>query len=851
VGTALSNLAGLYQDQGRYSETEPLYKRSVAIREKALGPDHPVVGTSLNNLAELYRDQGRYAEAEPLHRRSLAIREKALGPDHPEVGQSLNNLAALYRSQGRLAEAEPLLRRSLAIHEKALGPGSPAVGTLLNNLAALYRAQGRLAEAEPLHRRSVAIRDRALGPDHPEVGQSLNNLAALYQEQGRLAEAEPLFKRSLVIREKALGPDHPDVVQSLNNLAWLGFDRGDWAWAADYWRRSTGVIKRRVGRGLGSSTETPFKREAQRLSWQFAGLIRMTHRLAPVSPGAATEMFETVQWAQTSEAASSLAQMAARSATGSPDLAGLVRERQDLVGEWQDKDKLIIAAKSELPAKRNAAAEKAIADRLGAIDARLAEISSRLARDFPEHAALAAPTPASVTEVQAQLGADEALVLFLDTTEWRGLGPNSMPLSEETFVWFVTRTAVRWVRSDMGTATLTREVTALRCGLDATAWYGAGKETCAKALGIPPNKASAPDRPLPFDQARAHKLYAALFGEVQDIIKGKHLLVVPSGPLTQLPFQVLVTRPPTSSDHRSAAWLTREHAITVLPAVSSLKALRRVGKPSAAARLMIGFGNPLLNGHAGLAKLARDKQRCPQTLGKWTVTVVAAPRTAVAQVETRGGLADLSHIRAQVPLPETADELCAVAHDMKADVGRDIYLGKRATEREIKRLSASGELANYRMVHFATHGALAGELRDTHEPGLILTPPEKATEEDDGYLSASEIAALKLDANWVILSACNTAAGASTSAEALSGLARAFIYAQARALLVSHWEVNSDATVKLVTAAIREMTRDPNVGRAEALRRSMLALLDRGAREETHPSYWAPFVVVGEGAARR
>ena len=209
----------------------------------------------------------------------------------------------------------------------------------------------------------------------------------------------------------------------------------------------------------------------------------------------------------------------------------------------------------------------------------------------------------------------------------------------------------------------------------------------------------------------------------------------------------------------------------------------------------------------------------------------------------------MADIKGQVPLPETADELCAVAQDVKAQTGRDILLGAKATEREVKRLSAAGELAKYRMVHFATHGVLAGDLKGTHEPGLILTPPGTATEEDDGYLSASEIATLKLDADWVILSACNTAAGAATSAEALSGLARAFIYAQARALLVSHWEVYSDATVKLITGAVGEMARDPKVGRAEALRRSMLALIDNGAPHEAHPAYWAPFVLVGEGAA--
>jgi CHAT domain-containing protein len=205
-------------------------------------------------------------------------------------------------------------------------------------------------------------------------------------------------------------------------------------------------------------------------------------------------------------------------------------------------------------------------------------------------------------------------------------------------------------------------------------------------------------------------------------------------------------------------------------------------------------------------------------------------------------------IRAQVPLPETANEVCSVARDL--GVGDDsIVLGAHATENEVKQLSKSGELAKYRMLLFATHGALAGQVAGDSEPGLLLTPPNKATETDDGYLSASEIANLKLDADWVILSACNTAAGGSDGAEALSGLARAFFYAGARALLVSHWSVYSDATVKLITGAVSRMAADKNLGRAEAMRQSMLALIGNGTPEEAHPSYWAPFVVVGEGAA--
>jgi CHAT domain-containing protein len=178
----------------------------------------------------------------------------------------------------------------------------------------------------------------------------------------------------------------------------------------------------------------------------------------------------------------------------------------------------------------------------------------------------------------------------------------------------------------------------------------------------------------------------------------------------------------------------------------------------------------------------------------------------------------------------------------------------------VKRLSAEGRLADYRVLHFATHGALAGELENVNEPGLILTPPREQSEDDDGYLSASEITKLKLDADLVILSACNTgvvpegAAGDNNNwreSEAQLGLAFAFFHAGARALLVSNWAVDSAATVKVVTGAIEAGARAANVGRAEALQRSMLAMIDHGEKRDAHPSLWAPFVLFGEGAPAR
>lgn len=863
VGQSLHNLAGLFAAQHRYREAEPLAKRDLAIAEKALGPDHPTVGMSLNNLAELFRQMGRHVEAEPIYKRGLALREKVLGAEHPDVGRSLNNLALLYNAEGRYVEAEQLFQRSLKISEKSLGPNHPEVGTLLTNLVGLYTNQGQYEKAEMVAKRALIVAETGFGPSSHQAGAAISALADLYQAQGRAADAETQTMRSLALIERSFGPDHLDVGASLNNAAWLALSQNNIAGAADRWRRATSILQRRVERGLGGTMNQTSEGQAQRNS--FVGLIKTTHLL--VAQGSAdyaqhlAEMFKAAQWSQASEAAVSLTQMAARSAKGSRELAVLVRERQDLVSEWQAMDKLRIAAWSEPPSHRNAANEKVLGDRLAAIDGRFDEIDRRLAREFPNYAALSSPGPVSVADVQSALSADEVLVLFLD------MGTNWAPvLPEETFVWVVTKNDVRWVRSEFGTAVLQREVAALRCGLDATAWNGDGSSRCAELLKLPPELVPKDGQALPYDAARAHALYKSLLGDAADLIKGKHLLIVPSGALTTLPFQVLVTEPPMPGDLKSVRWLARDHAITVLPSVASLKALRRTGKPSEAPNPMIGFGNPLLDGdqahpqHGAYfkeqAQIARTQTGCAKSPQTRTASLRVVARS-LAPLPVSGRTADLNHLRMQAPLPETAEELCGVAWSVGGNE-EDVRIGARATEAEVKRLSSSGELAKYRILHFATHGTLAGQLKGTSEPGLILTPPKTATDEDDGYLSGSEIASLKLDADWVILSACNTAGGAgqSEAAEALSGLARVFFYAGARALLVSHWEVDSAATVMLITTALAELAKDKSIGRAEAMRRAMLAVMSDTSRPANwvpawHPSVWAPFVVVGEGGVGR
>ncbi|MGB8738082.1 MAG: CHAT domain-containing tetratricopeptide repeat protein [Rhodomicrobium sp.] len=853
VAGVLNSLAVLYIQQDRAVEAEALLKRALSIEETAKGLVNLESGTILGNLGELYRSQGRLKEAEGFFARALDATERLWGKDDLKVATPLNNLAALYADQGRLGDATDATARVARILESKLGPRHPDLANSLNNLGELYRRQRMFGDSERVLRKAQSILEETYGPHHPGVATILNNIAALDQDLGRFAEAEALLARVVQIYSSEYGVESEKLGQTYNNLASLQFNQGHWKTAEQYWKQSTAIIIHRArlrNGGQSSSATLAGSDETRRLAFEFRDLVKAAYRAAGTSEAEQQRLgpplFETAQWALRSEAADSLAQMAARGATATAGLARIVRERQDLLAEWNRRDRAQTAAISRAPGMRDKAAEAANSNRLAEIGKRTAAIDALMKTEFPDYAALASPEPLPVAQVQANLHPDEVLILFLDTP----------PLEQsrgETFIWVVTKTGMRWVRSDLGTPSLQREVAALRCGLDYDGSWAAEESPCA---ALTKTSYTSDDRgrgrPLPFDLARAHALYAALFGQVEDLIEGKQLLIIPSGALTQLPFQVLVAKAPDPTANgagavRRAQWLIRSHAITVLPAVSSLKALRRDAKPSRASRPMIGFGNPLLDGAGAIdlesARVARTNTACPVK-----VASISTADRGVTQLALRRGIADVAQIRSAPPLPETADELCAVAKDLHVD-SRDIYLGARATVPQVMRLSDSGELAEYRLIHFATHGALSGEITGSSEPGLILTPPATASGADDGYLSASKIAALKLDADWVILSACNTAAGDATNADALSGLARAFFYAGARALLVSHWSVDSQATVKLITGALGRMTIDKTAGRAEALQQSMLALIDSGGAYEAYPEIWAPFVVVGEGSA--
>jgi CHAT domain-containing protein len=331
----------------------------------------------------------------------------------------------------------------------------------------------------------------------------------------------------------------------------------------------------------------------------------------------------------------------------------------------------------------------------------------------------------------------------------------------------------------------------------------------------------------PFDAALAYRIYQETLEPIANrIADKKRISVITNGALTAIPLQLLVTKDPAGKALKDVDWLVKSYAVTIIPSIYSLKTMRSQ-RAHSIAKPMIAFADPVFS------KTARRE----------------AKKVALRSMTNfySGTQIDIPALADSLPqLPSTRGEVLNIARTLNVPAS-DIHLGLDATETAVKKAS----LDEYRIVYFATHALVTGDLKAfaqaRAEPALALTMPDKPTDQDDGLLQMSEISELKLNADWVILSACNTAASDGVGAEALSGLARAFLYAGARSLIVSHWDVLDKETVRLMSDLFKISSQNKSLSHGEALRQAQLDMLNNAKNEEdAHPRVWAPFVVVGE-----
>ena len=509
--------------------------------------------------------------------------------------------------------------------------------------------------------------------------------------------------------------------------------------------------------------------------------------------------FKVLQATQANEDALTLDRLAARFSPAEPGMAEELRQLQSLVDAKRQQDRLsqaqtaaqldaIMAGQVQGPQPTPEAISRSVD-----LAHQIRDLWSKLAREHPALADAVSPPVIDIAEVQQRLGPEDALAAFYTDRL-------------EVISWVVTKTSSDYsVDQQIGgfvpggpREATTRLIERLRRGIDTEA--------------------------QPFNIDAAYDLYRRLFGAARPMLAGvKHLYIVPDALLRSLPFEVLVSAAPPAElpneDYRAVHWLIRDQALTLLPTVASLRSIAVLRERPEAPQALIAFADPVLSG-----KPDRELLR------------------GVPVIKRDGRLAAPGELRKLPALPDTKNEVEAVATSLGAPAD-DLYLGERASERAVK----SAPLEDFRVVYFATHALLPDE-NSLGQPAIVLTPPDAPTPEDDGLLTADEIGALRLNADWVVLSACNTAGPVGRG---LSGLARAFLFAGARSLLVSNWYVASADTARLMASLFANYAREPAAGRSEALRRAMLDALDHAATpQQTHPLFWAPFALVGDGGPR-
>jgi CHAT domain-containing protein len=793
----------------------------------------------------LYNRQGRFEEAAALFQTTINAKGKSDGPSELEHALAWIGLGNAREGQSDDESALYAFNRALEIYD-----GMEAHLKINSVFARLEMAQidfrnGHLERAERLARHSVQEFDRSLGSMHPNVSDALEVLGDVLRARGMYAEAEAAYQKCLTIRMHSLGSANPRTASVLRRQAALALEETKTDSALELIGRAVDIVKQLVqlnyDKRQGDATSDSdllsevFSAHLE-IMWKAAGSGQLDRDIA------SRRGFEVSELARRFASARAITQMSARFVSSDPRVAAFVRRWQDLAAQAAALNQALVAEWTQGGTQPNSEKEAYLRTAIRETEAAIVAAFKEIQESDPKAAHFINADAVDASSVDQRLLAENELIIRVFSS------------TKATYVWVIGADKFHWERVSLSAEELDQKVAALRCGLDREEWEGIRRPSrCRRLLEV--NRKPRIEEPLPFSLGIAHELYQALLGPVEDMIKGKHLLIVPSGPLTSLPFQVLVTAKPvialptSFAEYQGVAWLGERQPLTVLPSVDSLEALRKFAKTSPAEKAYLGYGNPSLVGDGSCRRGFATPQTCVVSANMRDHSQRSGSIDSIYR-KGAGQEAVLAEVRALCPLPDTAFELQCVARSLGVP-DSEIRLGATATEADIKRLNETGELANYRVIHFATHGLLAGDteamaLRQG-EPALVMTPPDAPKDgDDDGLLTASEVAQLKLNADWVILSACNTAAGDKLGAQALSGLARAFFYAGARALLVSHWPVYSDAAVQLLDRTFAELRNDSSIGRSEAFRRAMTALIEDP--DNAHPSVWAPFSLVGEGA---
>ena len=766
--------------------------------------------TAYRGAARSLLMQEKLSQAEYYYREALKVSIREFGRGSVRVSFALEGISSAIGSQGREEEAVHLARAALQGQlEAGVSNSSLNVLNARRGLAATLVGSAQYKQALEQYK----LIDEGLLAD-PELSKSykirgsFEYLIALL-ETGDVASAEKVAFSMYTNLLERLSADHPRVAMAQAFYA-TALDRsGKYDESVQNFSKSVPVLVAQAQQSFEANTQNP--RQQKRLSVVIEGYIDALFKSGASNKESLNLAFQLSDIAKGSNVQKALTQSTARSAIKDPELGELARKEQDAQRQMQSLTELqasLAAAPSNQQLPGIQAKLKTDIERLK--DQRDA-LRREIARKFPEYADLVDPKPVTVDRLAKLMQPGEVLVNWY-LGDWG------------SYVWVISNkgllasSALPITRKQVAA-----DVAKLRKSLD-------------------PSASTVEEIP-PYDLSIANNLYNKLIAPVKSSIDGqKVLLAVPHAELGQLPIAVLTTKAFSQpgkgsqnfSGYRNAPWLVRDVAILQLPSVTALAALRAAPRKSENSGTFIGFGDPYFSPNQA-TRYAAGSDGALASRGK-PLKLRSVPNTRSVSSAELGLLPRL---------PDTELELMDVAAVFKADPDRDVYLHERANVTNV----LNADMSNKSVVMFSTHGLVSGDLDGLTQPALALSSPLVTGEKQgDGLLKMDQVMNLKLNADWVVLSACNTAAGSGKDAEAVSGLGRAFFYAGARAMLVSNWPVDTVSS-RILMVDIFKRQQEKKIGKPEALRQAELELADKGGASSyayAHPLFWAPFVVIGD-----
>ncbi len=739
---------------------------------------------------------GAYADAEATLREAYqALQKFGYGTTH--LASLYLAVSDLYIAKGAFNDALDFARRGEELVLKiGFQRGSGAWLTAQRRVVTALAAMDQWPEAlRRLEQIDEAVSQSGIQTGLAQIPE-LRGMA--YLRNNRPEQARRILEEARAWYQANLGPNHHQTALAEGLLACALAVGSDPAAARGRFERTIGHLAAPATL-TGDMSETALDRKMKRFVLQ--GYGQLLARSAGTNSADAATLFKVAEMLGTSSVQQALAEAAVRSGVTQPGLVDIIRKEQDAKTEIGVLTGYLLEPSSSGGTRRPPEVVAQMRKRIAELETERVAYKQQIQKSYPEYFQLIQPRAVDPRDIASQLAPDE---LFLAL----------VPMEDAVYVWSIQADGqVGFHRAALSERDLQRQVDAIRQTLDVA-------EMGAKAPR--------------FNHATAHGLYLQLFAPFDADLQGrKHLVIAASGALAKLPFAVLPRTAAAPADPRETAWLIKDVAISHVPSASGWMSLKKLSHQPSAPEPLLAWGDPQFD---------PESRQMASAAATATRSLLATRAVGENQRSIVDPATFLNYSRLPA-LPETRQEVTELATILGADKGRDLVLGARATRASVLEQNRSGALARKQVVVFATHGLLAGDLPGLTQPALAMTATRDP--KDSPLLTLEDVLGLKLNADWVVLSACNTAGADGRAEEALSGLARGFFYAGSRSLLVTHWSVESESAMRLTTRTFQAYKSNPNLRRAEALRTAMLDTMQMP--QFAHPAFWAPYALVGEG----